>query len=181
VAVLIAAGPAHAETTLDPSSGHRFAYERWIERARVPTPPVEVLVEDWGDPCAWSDGEGASGRSMGCSTTHPRPWVGMWRNQRWKDARDVFLHELGHVFDYTTLTDSDRDKLASIMRKKKRPWRGHPQTVDLSEQFAIGYAQCAWGSWKWQRRGESWGQTLAVGSKGGMKKFCDLVRYMGNH
>lgn len=61
------------------------------------------------------------------------------------DAPRVFLHELGHLWDWQELTDRDRLAFARIRRARPgSPWvdDAHPER-SLNEEFAEGYALCA--------------------------------------
>lgn len=133
---------ASAGTTLVLADGTERPqpWQTWADRARVPTPPLRVLLRF--DPCP------AAGVS--CAYQDP-PTIHLSAHGR--RARRVLLHELGHVFDYTRLTDSDRGTFLAIMRDE-RPWRAPPNSPH--EQFAVAYSACAMWPWferrKWRRR-----------------------------
>lgn len=98
---------------------------RWIRRSKLPTPPVTVTVEDHD--CFPA---GSSCTFPGTTTIYLNP----------DDGRQVFMHELGHQFDYAVMSDADREKFLEL-HKLDREWRSPPNSPN--EQFASVYAWLA--------------------------------------
>lgn len=58
----------------------------------------------------------------------------------------VFLHELGHVYDFTkTMKPWQRRAFRVIMRYYSRPWLSTDKMIGAGERFADAYASCALG------------------------------------
>jgi hypothetical protein len=138
--MLALCGSAQASTVISSESGTSYRYQRWVDRAKVPTPNVTLTVVEEG--CV-DDADYATG------CTSPGSYVVRvaTESQR-RYIRRAFLHELGHNFDYYE------------MDAVRRAWFG--RTVGLTgawvsrelgsssphELFAETYAQCASGAWR---------------------------------
>lgn len=129
VLALVVPGSAQAVVLVNPDGtrlgGH---WQKWADRARVPTPPGSVVVRKGGCPnrggaCAGVDGI----------------WVA-------DNDRGSFLHELGHIFDYRVMTEAARRRFLLIVGSPLA-WRDPTSSwFDLPvERFATGWANCALG------------------------------------
>lgn len=107
-------------------------FRAWVAEAHVPTPrgSVHVALD---------------------LANHQRSWMEFPRTihwyadpgatQSWSGARPTFLHELGHVYDYTALKMRTRNRLARLFRNW---WLG---PGGFTEQFGMFYAYCALGAY----------------------------------
>ncbi len=127
VSVVMALLPATAQATVITGPTQRTTQiERWLTHSHLPTPDVEVSVEDrdcyeyGGSSCAWRDSD----------TIYLSP----------EDGRKEFFHELGHFFDYTVLSDASRARFLRIMGDD-REWISPPNSPH--EQFAVVYRYLA--------------------------------------
>jgi hypothetical protein len=59
----------------------------------------------------------------------------------WRNEREVLLHELGHVYDYSVMADPYRNRFRALIHDK-RPWRAEGGDSP-HEQFGEAYAACA--------------------------------------
>ena len=126
-----AAAPASAVTLQRPDGplGPQ-PYQSWADRALVPTPPGLVTLHLAPCPTAAS--------AAGC-VLRGRPEVFLAPGAQ---DRKTLLHELGHVFDQSVLTDPLRRTFQSVLR---RPgvWAGAASVDPAEERFAEAYALCA--------------------------------------
>lgn len=149
----LAAAPAQASTNLV-GPGLRPWMERCLERSRVPTPPLTVTVNA-------ASGSGKSTATPWRATiTIADPDIGDRANCQ------VLMHEIGHIYDWTTLTAASRQKIAcSIFREPSaNPWWGYYQSGRFLrggegsnsplERFAEAYALTA--VYKRLRPGSAW-------------------------
>jgi hypothetical protein len=126
VVLLTFVSSASAHTTIiEPAVSHH-PYQRWANRAYVPTPDVTLRVYEGmkGNPC---------GHVGGCTDLHS---IWLPKTDR-TDAKFRFFHELGHNFAATTLPWSTRLRLTDLLREPS-PWEG-----GTSESFADSYGVCA--------------------------------------
>lgn len=116
----------------------------WAAQAqtRVPLPNVQLSIVSDFDP-------------MYDPITHklyiPKPGWGGWT---YRDERVLFLHELGHVFDYTEMNRAERDRFRAAIGTGKCSWWGtctlwreglRDGVMEPGERFAEMYAACAIG------------------------------------
>ena len=120
--LLVTASSAHARTQLRTQTGQiPQPYANWIDRSKVPTPPVRISVTDISD-CPRFAGA--------CALLDPTNYrIGMHPSIQ----RFVLLHEVGHIFDHEVMDRKGRDEFASLVRPRR--WDG--------ELFADAYASCA--------------------------------------
>jgi hypothetical protein len=115
------------------ASGKRLTgqWQSWANASLVPTVTGQVVVKLTGCP--------GLPKAAGCVYTN-RPRVIYLRNDL-THPRGVLLHELGHVYDLTVLSNRDRGEFRRIMRRTHAQWwKGK---VPLAEWFAEAYAWCA--------------------------------------
>ena len=106
-------------------------YQRWVNRAKVPTVRGRVRIVLTGCP--------RRPRFAGCVFSKRKSTIYMKR--RTSHTREVLLHELGHLFDLRVLGRADRRDFKRIMGRPRRSWyRG---VNPPAEQFAEAYALCA--------------------------------------
>lgn len=134
---------AGASTTISTESDPSRPWARWIEKSRMPSPNLTLTVV--GTHCP--DG-GYNGCTYPGTTT-----IYVARGGGHRAVRMIFLHELGHQFDYAL------------------PAGSHPYD---RETFAEIYRQCAMGGWA--KRNPDEGSVL---TRGRMHKACDLIRSLG--
>jgi hypothetical protein len=79
--------------------------------------------------------------SQACAVAPRTVYVSsFWDQPGWISQRaEVLDHELGHVFDYTRMSDGARNRFRSIMGIT-RPWRSDPNSPH--EQFAEAFSLC---------------------------------------
>ena len=127
VVVLLLPGYAPAATTIAPGSGTSFPYQRWVDRAQVPTPDLTITVDERPD---LSSSQDCFANVFGCagidgiSLKIPAPRVAF-----------TFRHELGHVFAFWT-NDALTDAFAALTIRET-------QGIYDDELFADMYAICA--------------------------------------
>jgi hypothetical protein len=128
----LALTPAAAEgmTLVSPGGDAKsmVRYQRWVDKAGVPTPPGAVNLVLQGCPLA---------AEPGCIVHGLRPTIYLGRAVQ---DRATLLHEVGHAFDAAVLDDGDRAAFAAITGDR-RGWRSPPNSPH--EQFAEAYALCA--------------------------------------
>ncbi|RKQ92190.1 hypothetical protein C8N24_2031 [Solirubrobacter pauli] len=111
-----------------PLAGH---WQTWARSALVPTVTGQVTLQLTACP--------ELPRMAGCVYTR-QPRV-IYVKPGIKQPRAVLLHELGHVYDLTVFSNTDRGRFRKIMRRPHtRWWSG---TRPLAEWFAEAYAWCA--------------------------------------
>lgn len=96
-------------------------YQLWVDSAKVPTPDVSLEVIETRCPTSVA---------MGCTQ---RNSFTIWLDPFSQSVRTILYHELGHNFDYYSLTDSARLRYMALT--EAAAWN--------REQFAAVYAQCA--------------------------------------
>jgi hypothetical protein len=106
-------------------------WQRWANASLVPTVAGQVTVRLSGCP--------GLPRVAGCVyTAQPRV---VYLKPGIEQPRGVMLHELGHVYDLTVLSNRDRGQFRRIMRRPHaRWWEGK---TPLAEWFAEAYSWCA--------------------------------------
>jgi hypothetical protein len=107
-------------------------WQAWANASLVPTVRGRVTLRLTGCP--------SLPRAAGCVyASRPRE-VYVRRDAR--DPRAVLLHELGHVYDLTVLSDRDRAAVRAIfgVTAQLKWWSGE---APLAEWFAEGYSWCA--------------------------------------
>ena len=108
-------------------------FQTWTNEAKVPTPRGSVgLIFDLE---SWERGEAAL--QAGAIHWYADPTIA----ERWPSARPLFYHELGHIFDWTTLGVRKRIALVDLFPGW---WRAEGSFV---EQFAMMYSYCALGAY----------------------------------
>lgn len=107
-------------------------WQAWANAARVPTVTGRVTLRLGGCP--------AAPKAAGC--VYPQRPREVYLRRTARDPRAVLLHELGHVYDLTVLSDRDRLRFRAIMGVPARRewWAGE---IPLAEWFAEGYSWCA--------------------------------------
>jgi hypothetical protein len=134
VAALCLAGVGVAQAVQLVSPGGRQLkgnWQAWANGALVPTARGRVTVRLTGCP--------GLPRAAGCVYTN-RPRV-VYLKHGLRNPRGVLLHELGHVYALTVLSNSDRGRFRKLMgRPHAKWWRGK---LPLAEWFAEGYSWCA--------------------------------------
>jgi hypothetical protein len=127
---LALASPAAGSTTLvSPSGAPAVAqFQTWVDKAGVPTPPGAVNLVLSGCPV---------GAEPGCIVHGAQPTIYLGREVQ---DRQTLLHEVGHAFDATVLTDAYRAAFSGLVGDR-RAWRSPPNSPH--EKFAEAYALCA--------------------------------------
>ena len=126
--ILGGAAAALAATVLvaAPGGGSVGRYQAWVDAARVPTPRERVQIVR--EPCP-----GARAERSCTSADRPVIFLGAGAGRR------VFLHELGHRFDYR-MPAWVRARFR-VLIGDSRPWRATPDSP--MEKFADAYSLCA--------------------------------------
>jgi hypothetical protein len=106
-------------------------WQAWANASLVPTVAGQVTIKLTGCP--------GLPKAAGCVYTK-QPRV-IYIKKDLTHPRGVMLHELGHVYDLTVLSNRDRGAFRKIMRRPHAQWwKGK---VPLAEWFAEAYAWCA--------------------------------------
>ncbi len=106
-------------------------WQTWANASLMPTVAGRVTIRITGCP--------ALPRAAGCVYTN-QPRV-VYLKPGLRQPRGVMLHELGHVYDLTVLSNSDRGQFRRIMKRPHAQWwKGN---TPLAEWFAEAYAWCA--------------------------------------
>ena len=130
-ALVLVAGPAQAVTLTLPDGTQRpQPYQAWADAARVPTPAGAVALQL--SPCPGAPS------AAGCVLRGSREVFLAPGSQ----DRGTMLHELGHVFDQTTMTPAARSRFQSLVRHRGA-WAAAAGGDSAEEQFAEAYALCA--------------------------------------
>ncbi len=125
------AGPRAVQLVGD--SGKRISgqWQSWANAALVPTVTGRVTMRLSGCP--------GLPRVAGCVYTR-QPRV-LYLKPGLEHPRGVMLHELGHIYDLTVLSNRDRGQFRRIMQRPHAQWwKGN---TPLAEWFAEAYAWCA--------------------------------------
>ena len=106
-------------------------WQAWANASLVPTVAGQVTLKVTGCP--------GLPKAAGCVYTRSPRVVYVRRDVR--HPRAVLLHELGHVYDLTVMSNRDRGEFRRIMRRPHAQWwRGN---IPLAEWFAEAYSWCA--------------------------------------
>lgn len=131
---LLVGGSAQASTVITPESATSYPYQRWVVRGALPTPPIAVQVLE--EACPFLSGVSACTEPGGPIYMDPAAFGSIPR------TKATFMHELGHQYDYTRLTDANRARFMSIYGLPE-PWY-QPGNLDYStnpaERFADRYS-----------------------------------------
>src|SRR3954470_19693913 len=129
VLALALSPPAHALKLLSASGDPQIPrFQSWVDSSAMPTPTLSLYVVLESCPVAVSDG---------CLVGAPQATVYLGS---FVQDRPTVLHEVGHAFDATAMTDADRAAFQAIFRDT-RPWRSPPNSPH--ERFAEAYSLCA--------------------------------------
>jgi hypothetical protein len=160
---------AHTTITCEPCT---YPYQQWVDEAKVPTPDVTITVGEDMARCGVFSG--------GC--TDSRTYIEM---QPEEEARKTFDHELGHVWDSTTMQPWQRSRYLGLIRRPHLPWtvaeleavegkpfEGWSPRYPAQEFFADTYSLCArWGkALTWTEVG------LGMISKPALEATCKMIR-----
>jgi hypothetical protein len=157
--VLLFGTKASANTIITAAPGSP-PYQGWVNRSHVPSPTVgiEVITAECG--------------GLGCTTGESIIEISPLA----LGHRSTFLHELGHVFDATVLTDEDRQRLMALMATNPEWWNANP-SLSSAETFADAYMQCA----RLPRIDPHWEYTVSGGALIGwrLRRVCEYIRSVG--
>jgi hypothetical protein len=162
--VLAVPNAASAVTLVTPDGQVAQPYQRWANAAKVPTPNVSVVLMDGGPFASPSAAPSTVDRlaTITLGGTYPTALT----------RRYAFLHELGHIFDFTMLSDSDR---ATFLATVKRPQWWDTSSKPGGELFADAYAFCALNR-RLLGLDEGYGY---VPSRHAFRRVCAMVRRAG--
>jgi hypothetical protein len=128
---LLFASDAFATTVVTPDGRPAQPYQTWANQSAVPTPAGTVVLHLENCP-------GAPEWAGGCALPQQRAiYLGPGAMTK---AR--FMHELGHIFDATAMTDPLRTRFTSISRASG-PWASAAANDPPDERFAEAYSLCA--------------------------------------
>ena len=136
---LSVAFPAGAAATTIEGSPQSFPYQQWSDEAKVATPPVTVeVVESEVGAANWPCGVASA-----CAEEQARRiWFAPARLLGY-GPRAAFYHELGHIDDWWTLTDSERAEFAGLVGAPMEPWLTAEDHETAGEAYAEMFAACA--------------------------------------
>lgn len=145
VAAGLAAGATSARATTltgeHPNMGRLQAHVAWVQaQGRLPLPATEVAVSPDMELCRRPDDAGITGCALWDGTTIVlRP---MGRSDR-VQQRQTLVHELGHLYDFTYMTDEDRAWFTARLYLDGHAWWNEgPYKVRPGEMFAAAYTFC---------------------------------------
>ena len=133
LALTVATTGAEARVALVSPSGGALpgAYQGWVNASRVPTVDGRVTVRL--APCPGHP------RLAGC--VNFRRLDELFLTPGLPRQQSTLLHELGHLFDFTTMRAADRRAFARASGRRARNW--YAGRNPLFEQFGEGYSFCA--------------------------------------
>lgn len=115
-----------------------WKYQNWMDTAEVPAPPGRIEFH-------LADCTGMAGYS--CAFDSPRHVPDRIYLATDHDAsRSVFLHEVGHVYDFQVMRAVDRADFSALVGRAGLDWHYRPETqggAPTSELFAAAYSDCA--------------------------------------
>ena len=127
----------------------------WASLSFMPMPPVvNVATTGWACPPE------ADACIVAPSTIYPPPA----RYSEYRQ-REIFMHEVGHLFDHQVLTSRARRYFQQEIHDE-RPWQEGP-----NEKFAEGYRICT--SYRPGRGGGAYGYSV---TKTANRRVCNLIR-----
>lgn len=169
--VLLVPASASAEVRW-PSGTVAQPFASWAESSAMPLPPGDITVVV--SPCPLETDVVASG----CTA---REWPIFLDAALLADQmREVFLHEIGHQFDWRVLTNADRVRLAAVMHAPW-PW-SQGSRPSGSEWFAEAYSTCARpGLMRTlsRRKGRVWMRYDWQPSVRRVRQVCSLITTLG--
>jgi hypothetical protein len=214
VLVLLAVGltvttPAHANTTLRmPDGPAHTLYQRWVDESNVPTADItiDVSLENY------DSGHAAGMEYVRPSRRHPEG-VGirlrfpdlsylaqpdgtpnpLYGPEQLDSVHALFMHEIGHVFDWSHRHDFDNGQASSPLRRGflrlmtlgddwfSSETNPHEVTFDgiaPVETFADAYADCATPSDVY-RNYQGYGSWIPA--RGQRAATCRLIRRVATH
>ncbi len=156
---------AQAETRIVVVGPHAPQYQRWVDSSAVPTPGGVVTVRLERCPVGPTDAAGCV--IAGTSTIYLRP------EGRFKDR---FLHELGHIYDETVMTDLRRARFERLLHKRGATAWAASAPDGPSEQFAEAYSMCARHP---ALRAMAYGMYAYSPTPARHQRICALIRQAG--
>lgn len=131
---LASPAPVEAVTLTDPHGTISQPFQAWADAAKVPTPDARIVVDRGVGGCGDATVGGCASRSG---------WIAVRDTGDWHEMHSVFLHELGHEFDFR-MPEWKRDTFGRIVGVPG-PWYVDQPHVKFShsELFADLYATCA--------------------------------------
>lgn len=180
VAALVFSGAAPAQATLRMYGDARPRHWNWAREAQAHVPLPDVRVRFHRYDCGLYGGAcyepGKSGRHGVLYL--PGPQYDGWG---YENERLLFLHELGHAFDYRHLDRSERDRFRTLVGTgcswmSQRCFLAPGYNVPPAEMFAEIYAACALGLTRAEVEARglvSYGWRPPADKDGAL---CDLIR-----
>lgn len=140
ISLVFCASAGASVTIIDSNDQPVARAQEWANTAKVPTPDATVRLIVTACPYSpYSPEEHATGCAL--------PGT-IWMDEAAiTNPRNVFLHELGHEYDFSNLTDDQRDRFKALLGLTG-PWQ--PAVADYwnapIERFAEAYRLCAIGA-----------------------------------
>lgn len=148
LAALALAAPASARTVLVDTSGQPLGgrWQSWVDKSLMPTPD-RTLTVSFTNPSGTTDHPAYFQPDVSTDTLFVPPPAQLDRHQ--------ILHEIGHFYDYTLLSDVDREAIMRSVLGGGRDWRIHSPS-SAHEQFAEAFAfEAEHRCWRDDAYGES--------------------------
>ncbi len=174
LAIAAVTAPSAQAVTLVYPNGQAVGgrWQRWADEAKVPTARVRVIF----GPASLCDGAPNSA-GIACSGGPLAADGGVPYELHVYD-RYSLMFELGHIYDYGTLTNRGRVRFARLWGVPQAPWLDSTASVlqgredGLEVDFAAVYAQCALG----HRLGGLQSGDAPVIKLTPMSRTCDYIR-----
>lgn len=165
--VLGLAAPAAATTIVAPV-GSPVPYQRWADESKVATPQMTLVVDEDAAICA---------PKAACTGPGDPIWINPWlAGSTFPEIREVFVHELGHHFDYYVMEDWARARFQQLVGDP-RPWTEDPNAPN--EKFAEAYRFCALVGPRLLAPPTSWGYAYRP-YRNLHAQACHLIRRVAN-
>lgn len=133
----------HASTTVVAPPASPYPYQRWVDEGKVPTPDLAVSIREMSqrDP-AWPC-PNTTGFTPAACVIPETAEIYLDTARLHSVVRGTVWHELGHLFDFESLSPSDRDRFARLIGWPEDPWASSTTGMPAGEYFAEAYSLCA--------------------------------------
>lgn len=175
-APVAAARFVNSTTAIGPVIG---PWQYWADYSRMPTyrgaiefdGAVTAACGDEALGCASAGTDGCPPTLTMCAQTIGLPLVSVGR----QGGRFTLYHELGHLFDWTYMTDPERHVFLRLMGEPYAPWVENGAQDDFADLYA--YCAIGYGSTMWPFNGDG---IPTVSSLHKLNEVCALIVHIGH-